>query len=128
MARVVVEVMPKPEILDPQGKAVTGALERLGFAGLQVRQGKRFEIEIDGKIDDAAVAKVREAAEKLLCNTVIENFEVHVEDQAVAEKAEAVTAPRPGIEPTKAQPTQPVKAAPAGAQPVKEAVEKKADK
>ncbi|GAB3707903.1 phosphoribosylformylglycinamidine synthase subunit PurS [Mariniluteicoccus flavus] len=87
MARVVVEVMPKPEILDPQGKAVTGALERLGFSGLHVRQGKRFEIELDGKIDDAAVARVREAAETLLCNTVIENFEVHVEDKAVDEKA-----------------------------------------
>ena len=50
MARVVVEVMPKPEILDPQGKAVTGALARLGFAGISVRQGKRFEIDIEGEI------------------------------------------------------------------------------
>ena len=46
MSRVVVNVMPKPEILDPQGKAVTGALQRLGFQGLSVRQGKRFEIEV----------------------------------------------------------------------------------
>ena len=46
MSRVVVNVMPKPEILDPQGKAVTGALKRLGFQGLSVRQGKRFEIEV----------------------------------------------------------------------------------
>lgn len=93
MARVVVEVMPKPEILDPQGKAVTGALERLGFTGLQVRQGKRFEIELEGAVDEAAVARVREAAETLLCNTVIEDFQVHVEDQAVAEKAENADAP-----------------------------------
>lgn len=50
MARVVVDVMPKPEILDPQGKAVTGALGRLGFSGLAVRQGKRFEIEVDGEV------------------------------------------------------------------------------
>ncbi len=49
MARVVVDVMPKPEILDPQGKAVLGALPRLGFEGVSdVRQGKRFELEIDG--------------------------------------------------------------------------------
>ncbi|WP_432560643.1 phosphoribosylformylglycinamidine synthase subunit PurS [Granulicoccus sp. GXG6511] len=88
MARVVVEVMPKPEILDPQGKAVTSALARLGFDGLQVRQGKRFEIEVDGEITDSVLAQVREAADTLLANTVIENFEVHVEEQAVAEKAE----------------------------------------
>src|SRR3954447_8556705 len=49
MARVVVDVMPKPEILDPQGKAVTGALGRLGFHGIAVRQGKRFELEVDGE-------------------------------------------------------------------------------
>ena len=79
MARVVVEVMPKPEILDPQGKAVTGALSRLGFAGMQVRQGKRFEIEIEGDLDEKMLDRVRDAAEKLLANTVIENFEVHVE-------------------------------------------------
>jgi phosphoribosylformylglycinamidine (FGAM) synthase PurS component len=49
MARVVVDVMPKPEILDPQGKAVTGALARLGFAGISVRQGKRFELELEAR-------------------------------------------------------------------------------
>lgn len=79
MARIVVDVMPKPEILDPQGKAVTGALERLGFSGLQVRQGKRFEVEVDGEATPERLAQVREAAEKLLANTVIENFEVHAE-------------------------------------------------
>lgn len=79
MARIVVDVMPKPEILDPQGKAVTGALERLGFTGLQVRQGKRFEVEVDGEVTDERLDQVREAAEKLLANTVIENFEVHAE-------------------------------------------------
>ena len=79
MARVVVDVMPKPEILDPQGKAVTGALRRLGFDGLSVRQGKRFEIEVDGDVDDARLAQVREAAEKLLANTVIESFDVRVD-------------------------------------------------
>ena len=80
MARVIVDVMPKPEILDPQGKAVTGALRRLGFDGLTVRQGKRFEIEVDGGVTDERVEEVRQAAEKLLANTVIETFDVRLAD------------------------------------------------
>ena len=79
MARVVVDVMPKPEILDPQGKAVTGALGRLGFPGMAVRQGKRFEIEVDGEITEERLNQVRLAAETLLANTVIESFDVRVE-------------------------------------------------
>ncbi len=84
MARVVVEVMPKPEILDPQGKAVTGALARLGFAGISIRQGKRFELDIEGEITQDRLAEVRRAAETLLANTVIETFRVRVEEPAVA--------------------------------------------
>ena len=84
MARVVVEVMPKPEILDPQGKAVTGALARLGFAGISVRQGKRFEIDIEGEITQDRLAEVRRAAETLLANTVIETFNVRVEEPTAA--------------------------------------------
>jgi phosphoribosylformylglycinamidine synthase subunit PurS len=80
MARVVVDVMPKPEILDPQGKAVTGALARLGFAGISVRQGKRFELELEGEITEDRLAEVRRAAETLLANTVIETFNVRVEE------------------------------------------------
>lgn len=76
MSRVVVNVMPKPEILDPQGKAVTGALQRLGFQGMAVRQGKRFEIEVDGEVTEETLAQIRDAAEKLLANTVIESFDV----------------------------------------------------
>ena len=88
MARVVVDVMPKPEILDPQGKAVLGALPRLGFQGVtDVRQGKRFELEIDGDITDDLLAEVAKMAETLLSNPVIEDFEVHVEQQSVAEVA-----------------------------------------
>ena len=80
MARVVVDVMPKPEILDPQGKAVQGALPRLGFSGVtDVRQGKRFELEIDGEITEAVLADVHKMAETLLSNPVIENFSVHVD-------------------------------------------------
>lgn len=81
MPRIVVSVMPKPEILDPQGKAVTGALGRLGYHGLTVRQGKRFEIEVDGDITDATLDEVRDAADKLLANTVIETYDVSVEDE-----------------------------------------------
>lgn len=79
MARVIVDVMPKPEILDPQGKAVTGALQRLGFEGFTVRQGKRFEVDVDGELTPERLDQIREAAEKLLANTVIESFDVRVE-------------------------------------------------
>ena len=72
--------MPKPEILDPQGKAVLGALPRLGFSGVtDVRQGKRFELEIDGEVTDAVLAEVEKMAETLLSNPVIENYTVRVE-------------------------------------------------
>jgi phosphoribosylformylglycinamidine synthase PurS subunit len=76
---VIVDVMPKPEILDPQGKAVTGALRRLGFSGLAVRQGKRFEIEVDGDVTPERLDDIRRAAETLLANTVIESFDVRTE-------------------------------------------------
>jgi phosphoribosylformylglycinamidine synthase PurS subunit len=72
--------MPKPEILDPQGKAVQGALPRLGFTGVtDVRQGKRFEIELEGDVTDAVLAEVDKMAETLLSNPVIENYTVSVE-------------------------------------------------
>ena len=91
MARVVVDVMPKPEILDPQGKAVLGALPRLGFSGVtDVRQGKRFELEVAGDVTDEVLAQVRQMAETLLSNPVIEDFEVHVEQQSVSERATSV--------------------------------------
>ncbi len=74
MARVVVNVMPKAEILDPQGQAVQRALGRIGVAGVaDVRQGKRFEIEVDDSITDAELEHI---AQTLLANTVIEDFEV----------------------------------------------------
>ncbi|MGH3507682.1 MAG: phosphoribosylformylglycinamidine synthase subunit PurS [Nocardioidaceae bacterium] len=82
MARVVVDVMLKPEILDPQGKAVAGALPRLGFAGVSnVRQGKRFELELAGEVTEERLAEVRRAAETLLSNPVIEDYTVRVEEQ-----------------------------------------------
>jgi len=80
VARVVVDVMPKPEILDPQGKAVLGALPRLGFSGVtDVRQGKRFEVEVDGDVTDEVLASVAQMAETLLSNPVIETFDIRVE-------------------------------------------------
>ncbi len=80
MARVIVDVMLKPEILDPQGQAIARALPRLGFSGVAaVRQGKRFEVELDGPADEAALAEVRKMAETLLANTVIEDYAVRVE-------------------------------------------------
>jgi phosphoribosylformylglycinamidine synthase PurS subunit len=83
VARVVVDVMPKPEILDPQGKAVQGALPRLGFSGVtEVRQGKRFELEIDGEATEQVLAEVERIAETLLSNPVIEDFSVSVVEGA----------------------------------------------
>jgi phosphoribosylformylglycinamidine synthase len=80
MAIIVVDVMLKPEILDPQGKAVASALPRLGFTFAQdVRQGKRFEITVDGTPTPEQLAEVEVAAEKLLSNPVIESFTVRVE-------------------------------------------------
>ena len=80
MPRVVVDVMLKPEILDPQGKAVHGALPRLGFEGVvDVRQGKRFELEVEGELTPDRLADVRRIAETLLSNPVIEDFAVRVE-------------------------------------------------
>jgi phosphoribosylformylglycinamidine synthase PurS subunit len=79
VARVVVDVMPKPEILDPQGKAVQGALPRLGFTGVsEVRQGKRFELELEGEATEERLAEVHQMAETLLSNPVIEDYSVRV--------------------------------------------------
>ena len=72
MARVVVNVMPKTEILDPQGQAVHRALGRIGVDGVtDVRQGKRFELEVEDSVTDEELQRV---AETLLANTVIEDF------------------------------------------------------
>jgi phosphoribosylformylglycinamidine synthase len=74
MGRVVVDVMPKPEILDPQGKAVVAALARLGFREFAAaRQGKRFELEVDGEVTGEVLERAAEAARTLLSNPVIED-------------------------------------------------------
>jgi phosphoribosylformylglycinamidine synthase len=72
--KIVVEVMPKAELLDPQGKAVAGALSRLGktaFSG--VRIGKRFEVSVDGEVTDDMLAEVTELANDMFSNSVIED-------------------------------------------------------
>jgi len=74
MGRIVVDVMPKPEILDPQGKAVAAALTRLGFTGFSgARQGKRFELEVEGPVTAEVLAAALDAAETVLSNPVIED-------------------------------------------------------
>jgi phosphoribosylformylglycinamidine synthase len=76
-ARVIVTL--RSGILDPQGKAIEGALKSLGVAGVaSVRQGKVFDIEIVGTDKAQAEAALKEAAEKLLANTVIEHYRVEV--------------------------------------------------
>jgi phosphoribosylformylglycinamidine synthase subunit PurS len=76
-ARVTVTL--KAGILDPQGKAIEGALKALGIDGVaSVRQGKIFDVEIAGSDTESAEAALKEAAEKLLANTVIENYRVEV--------------------------------------------------
>ena len=76
-ARVTVTL--KSGILDPQGKAIEGALKSLGISGIaSVRQGKVFDIEIEGADHAGAEAALRNAAEKLLANTVIENYRVEI--------------------------------------------------
>ena len=82
MARVVVEVMLKPEILDPQGQAVANALPRLGVTGVRsVRIGKRIEIEFSAEPD---LEQARQVADKLLANPVIEDFSLRVEETTEA--------------------------------------------
>jgi phosphoribosylformylglycinamidine synthase len=101
MGIVVVDVMLKSEILDPQGQAVAGALPRLGFNQFtDVRQGKRFELTVDGEVTDEVLAAAREAAETMLSNPVIEDV-VSVSAQSggpVSRQAAATTEGRPEAE------------------------------
>ncbi|NBO25913.1 MAG: phosphoribosylformylglycinamidine synthase subunit PurS [Actinobacteria bacterium] len=80
MTNVIVNVALKQEILDPQGRAIVGALGRLGLSGVaDVRQGKQFVLNIDGEIDSAKLAQIHEIASTLLSNPVIEDFTVEVQ-------------------------------------------------
>jgi phosphoribosylformylglycinamidine synthase len=80
--KVIVEVMLKPEILDPQGGAILAALPRLGMSGVRsVRQGKRFELDLDlGVGDEPDLEQIHRIADGLLSNPVIEDYVVHIPD------------------------------------------------
>lgn len=74
MPTIVVEIMPKPELLDPAGKAVAGTLGRLGASAFTgVRIGKRIELTVEGEVTEAVLAEARALADELLANTVIED-------------------------------------------------------
>lgn len=76
-ARVIVTL--KPGVLDPQGQAIEGSLNAQGFEGVQaVRQGKVFDLELDATDAVAAETEIRRMCEKLLANTVIENFDIEI--------------------------------------------------
>lgn len=83
MPIIVVDVMPKAELLDPAGKAVAGAISRQGASPFSnVRIGKRFELTVEGQADDSAIAAARELAESFLSNSVIEDVvNVRVADE-----------------------------------------------
>jgi phosphoribosylformylglycinamidine synthase subunit PurS len=86
VARVVVDVMLKPEILDPQGQAVANALPKLGVSGIRsVRIGKRIEIDFTG---DADLDQAKEIADRLLANPVIEDFSLRVEGDEAGKDAQ----------------------------------------
>ena len=79
MGNIVVNVYLKNEILDPQGRAVLGAIGRFGLSEVtDVRQGKQFVLAIEGEITDAKLAEIRAVAETLLSNQVIEDFTIEV--------------------------------------------------
>ncbi|MDO5747659.1 MAG: phosphoribosylformylglycinamidine synthase subunit PurS [Actinomycetaceae bacterium] len=84
MGRIIVEIMPKPEILDPQGKAIAAALDRMGFAGFSgARQGKRFQLDVEGEVTEAHLEAARKAADELLSNPIIEDVvSVHADEEA----------------------------------------------
>ncbi|MGO1957243.1 MULTISPECIES: phosphoribosylformylglycinamidine synthase subunit PurS [unclassified Microbacterium] len=74
MPIIVVDVMPKAELLDPQGKAVTGSLARLGHGSFQnVRIGKRIELTVEGEVTEEVLAEAKQVAEDVLSNQVIED-------------------------------------------------------
>ena len=76
-ARVTVTL--KPGVLDPQGKAIEGALRSLSLEGVKaVRQGKIFDIEIDGEDHNGARAMLNDACERLLANTIVENYAIEI--------------------------------------------------
>jgi len=87
VSTIVVEVMPKAELLDPAGKAVAGALARLGKTEFSaVRIGKRFELTVEGEVTEAVLADAQRLADDMLSNSVIEDVvRVYVLEKPVLE-------------------------------------------
>ena len=82
MERVIVDVMLKSEILDPQGRAIAGTLNRLGYDQIaNIRQGKRFEIEVSGEVTDEVLDQIEELAKTVLSNPVIETYAIYLDEQ-----------------------------------------------
>ena len=79
--KVIIDVMLKAEILDPQGQAIANALPRMGFSlkPVSTRQGKRFEFTFDHAPTEVEISEIKKAAETLLANPVIETFEIRME-------------------------------------------------
>jgi phosphoribosylformylglycinamidine synthase PurS subunit len=81
MIKIIVNVQLKSEILDPQGRAVLGALGRFGISEVtEVRQGKQFVLTLDGELTEEKLAEIHNVAETLLSNPVIEDFTVEVKE------------------------------------------------
>lgn len=81
MEKIIVDVMLKPEILDPQGRAILGIFNRAGHADItNVRQGKRFEISVDGPITDELLDEIEELAATVLSNPVIETYAIYADE------------------------------------------------
>jgi phosphoribosylformylglycinamidine synthase PurS subunit len=80
-----IDVMPKKEILDPQGKAVTGSMKNLGLSEIQnIRIGKHISLEIDADSEETANAKVDEACKNLLANLIMESYSFKLEEVVIA--------------------------------------------
>lgn len=79
-----ITVLPRPEILDPQGKAILSALERLGFSSLSdLRAGKSFELSLVAEDRAAAAQQIRAMCEQLLYNPLLERYEIEIEGEVV---------------------------------------------
>jgi phosphoribosylformylglycinamidine synthase len=121
MPRVIVDVMLKPEILDPQGKAVRAALARLGYTGVaDVRQGKRFELTLAQEPTSEAMDAIAEAAATLLANPVIEDVVSIRLDPVSAQSLDPTPAQSLDPAPTSTAPPTSVSAALSAPAPVPE--------
>lgn len=79
--KATIHITLKNGVLDPQGKAIENALSALGFGGVDgVRQGKLIEVELQESNSDTARAQLTDMCEKLLANTVIENYDIHLDE------------------------------------------------